>query len=135
SDAAFSRAVPWLMLFAVLLFAFGGRINALVLKHAGGGRRQRAAGALLLLVLLAAMCVYGGFFNAGFGILLLAFLALTGLDDIHAMNGLKLWISSVVAVVAVMRFAITGTIEWYHGSIALAGVTIGAYIAARLAHH
>ena len=52
---------------------------------------------MLLLALLAGVCVYGGFFNAGLGILLLAFLALAGMTDIHAMNGLKLWISSMVA--------------------------------------
>lgn len=78
--------------------------------------------------------VYGGFFNAGLGILLLAFLALAGLTDIHAMNGLKLLISMVVALVAVVRFAISGSIDWYHGSIALVGVTTGAYLAAHFAH-
>jgi uncharacterized membrane protein YfcA len=56
------------------------------------------------------------------------------MTDIHAMNGLKLYISSVVAVVAVARFALSGSIDWYHGSIALVGVTIGGYVAARLAH-
>jgi uncharacterized membrane protein YfcA len=134
SDEAFGRIVPWLMLFAVVLFAFGGRINELVQHHAGGMRGGKAAGAVLLLALLAALCVYGGFFNAGLGILLLAFLALAGLTDIHAMNGLKLWISSIVAIVAVIRFALNGSIDWYHGSIVLVGVVIGAYVAARLAH-
>jgi uncharacterized membrane protein YfcA len=134
SDEVFSRIVPWLMLFAVVLFAFGTRINAFVQHHAGDARHARAAGAVLLLVLLAAISVYGGFFNAGLGILLLAFLALTGLTDIHAMNGLKLWMSSVGATVAVLRFALAGSIDWYHGSIALAGVVVGAYVAARLAY-
>jgi uncharacterized membrane protein YfcA len=134
SDDAFSKAVPWLMLFAVVLFAFGGRINAFVQHHAGDMRGGKVVGAALLLLLLAALCVYGGFFNAGLGIMLLAFLALAGLSDIHAMNGLKLWISSVVAIVAVVRFAINGSIDWYHGSITLVGVVIGGYVAARLAH-
>jgi uncharacterized membrane protein YfcA len=134
SDEAFSKIVPWLMLFAVVLFVLGGRINAFVQKHAGEARHAKAAGAVLLLALLAAICVYGGFFNAGLGILLLAFLALAGLTDIHAMNGLKLWISSIVAIVAVVRFVVDGSIDWYHGSIALVGVTIGGYVAARLAH-
>lgn len=134
SDALFDRLVPWLMLFAVALFAFGGAINAWVRRRAGTGRGRRLAGAVLLLGLLAALCVYGGFFNAGFGILLLAFLALAGFSDIHAMNGLKLWVSSIVAVVAVARFALAGSIEWYFGSIALVGVVTGAYVAARLAH-
>ncbi|HEY9009451.1 MAG TPA: sulfite exporter TauE/SafE family protein [Devosia sp.] len=133
SDEQFSLVVPWLMLFAVVLFAFGNRINGWVQQHSGR-RGMKAAGAVLLLALLAAVCVYGGFFNAGLGILLLAFLALAGLDDIHAMNGLKLWISSLVAVVAVVRFIISDSIDWVHGSIALVGVTIGGYVAARLAH-
>lgn len=134
SNAQFSVVVPWLMLFAVALFAFGGRINRFIAARAGAARGARAAGAVLLLALLAALCVYGGFFNAGLGIMLLAFLALAGMTDIHAMNGLKLWISSVVAVVAVARFAFSGSIDWYHGSIALLGVTTGGYTAARLAH-
>lgn len=133
SDDAFRQIVPWLMLFAVVLFAFGGRLNAFVASRGGDAGHLKAAGTVLLFLLLAALCVYGGFFNAGFGIMLLAFLALAGLGDIHAMNGLKLWISAVVAVVAVVRFALNGSIDWYHGSIALVGVTIGAYVAARLA--
>lgn len=134
SDEQFSLVVPWLMLFAVVLFTFGGNINLWVQKHSGGGRRMKVTGAVLLSGLLAATCVYGGFFNAGLGILLLAFLALAGLSDIHAMNGLKLWISALVALVAVVRFAVSGSIDWYYGSIALVGVATGGYVAARLAH-
>lgn len=135
SDAQFSLVVPWLMLFAVVLFAFGNRINGFVAARSGGGRKMALAGAALLLAFLALVCIYGGFFNAGLGILLLAFLATAGLTDIHAMNGLKLCISTVVAVVAVARFALSGSIDWYHGTIALLGVTVGGYLAARYAHH
>ena len=133
SDEQFSLVVPWLMAFAVTLFVFGNRINSALRARSGQRRGMKALGAVLLLGLLAAVCVYGGFFNAGLGILLLAFLAMAGMTDIHAMNGLKLYISSIVAVVAVARFALNGTIDWYHGSIALVGVTIGGYAAARLA--
>ncbi len=135
SDEQFGLVVPWLMLFAVLLFVFGNRINAWVAARNTGGRGMKALGAVLLFAFLAAVCVYGGFFNAGLGILLLAFLATAGLTDIHAMNGLKLYISTLVALVAVVRFAIGGSIDWYHGSIALVGVTVGGYVAARLAKH
>ncbi|KKC39661.1 permease [Devosia epidermidihirudinis] len=134
SDEQFSRVVPWLMLFAVMLFIFGNRLNAFVAARSGGRRGMKLAGTALLLAFLAGVCVYGGFFNAGLGILLLAFLATAGLSDIHAMNGLKLYVSSVVAVVAVARFSFSGSIDWYHGSIALVGVTIGGYLAARNAH-
>ncbi|WEK06574.1 MAG: sulfite exporter TauE/SafE family protein [Candidatus Devosia phytovorans] len=134
SDEQFAVIVPWLMLFAVLLFAFGNRLNALVAAQSGGRRGMKLVGSGLLLLFLAGVCVYGGFFNAGLGILLLAFLATAGLSDIHAMNGLKLVISTTVALVAVARFAFNGSIDWYHGSIALVGVTLGGYVAARNAH-
>lgn len=134
SDEVFSMVVPWLMLFAVVLFVFGNQISAFVASRAGGGKGMKLLGSAVLLIFLALVCVYGGFFNAGLGILLLAFLATAGLTDIHAMNGLKLYISAVVAAVAVVRFALDGSIDWYHGSIALVGVTIGGYLAAKNAH-
>jgi uncharacterized membrane protein YfcA len=134
SDAQFAVVIPWLMLLAVVLFVAGDRINAFVAARAGDSRGARAAGAALLMVMLAVIAVYGGFFNAGLGVLLLAFLVLAGVRDIHAANGLKLYVSVIIALVAVARFAVAGSIDWYHGTIALVGVTSGAYIAARLAH-
>ena len=133
SDEQFNKVVPWLMTFAVALFIFGNQINAAVKARGSQGKGMQRLGTVLLLGALAAVCIYGGFFNAGLGILLLAFLALAGMSDIHAMNGLKLYISAIVALVAVVRFAFNGTIDWYHGSIALVGVTNGGYAAARLA--
>jgi uncharacterized membrane protein YfcA len=133
SDDQFRKVVPWLMLFAVALFAFGNQFNAAVKRLGGERRGARVLGLVALWGFLGLVCLYGGFFNAGLGILLLAFLATAGMSDIHAMNGLKLWISSVVALIAVVRFAFDGAIDWYHGSITLVGVVIGGYVAARLA--
>jgi hypothetical protein len=84
-------------------------------------------------LVLLLVCIYGGFFNAGLGILLLAVFALSGFTDLHAMNGLKLWVSSVVALVAIARFGISDSIAWVEGLAAFAGTTIGGYAAARLA--
>jgi uncharacterized membrane protein YfcA len=134
SDEQFNLVVPWLMAFAVLLFIFGNQINDFVKSRNSGGRGMKALGSVLLLAFLAGVCIYGGFFNAGLGILLLAFLATAGMSDIHAMNGLKLYISAIVALVAVARFAVSGSIDWYHGSIALVGVVTGGYLAAKNAH-
>lgn len=133
SDDQFQAIVPVLIGLGVVLFAFGDRINLWVAARAQAIGSSKTTGAIALLSVLAAVCVYGGFFNAGFGILLLAFLALAGLTDIHAMNGLKLWISAIASLVAVVRFIIAGSIEWYYGSITLVGVVIGGYMAARLA--
>jgi uncharacterized protein len=132
SNEQFELAVPWLMLFAVVLFAFGGQISGWVGRRSGS--RFKLVGTIALLALLAAICVYGGFFNAGLGILLLAFFALAGFTQIHEMNGLKLWISSVIALVAVVRFAFDGAIVWFEGTVALAGVVIGGFAGARAAY-
>lgn len=134
SDEQFSIVVPWLMGVAVLLFAFGDRISQSVGAISNGRKNLMIAGTILLLMLLTLICLYGGFFNAGLGIILLAFFALAGMTDIHAMNGLKLLISFIVAGVAVIRFSISGSIAWYEGTIAFAGTLIGGYLAARVAH-
>ena len=132
SDAGFERIVPWLLLLAVVLFVFGGRINSVLAARTSlRGRVSMIVPALVLFV----VCVYGGFFNAGLGILLLAVFALSGMTDLGAMNGLKLWVSSLVALVAIARFGIGDTIAWFEGSAAFAGTTIGGYLAARVARH
>jgi len=133
-DETFAAAVPWLMLLAVLLFAFGQRLNRWAAARTRDLSGAARAGAVFLWLLLVAICVYGGFFNAGLGIVILAFFALAGFTDIHAMNGLKLTISSIVAAIAVVRFAIGDAIAWYEGGIVFAGTLIGGYLAARLAH-
>lgn len=134
SDAQFSQVVPWLMLVAVLLFAFGNKMNNWLVTHGGKTKGMALAGAGGLLVLLGLICLYGGFFNAGLGIVLLAFFALAGFTDMHAMNGLKLLISAIVSSIAVARFGLSDAIAWHEGLSAFTGTLIGGYVAARLAH-
>jgi uncharacterized membrane protein YfcA len=133
NDALFEQFVPWLMAIAVLLFAFGGHISRWLARRESS-TRAASAGTIMILFLLLLICIYGGFFNAGLGIILLAYFALAGLDDIHAMNGLKLMVSSLVAAIAVGRFAFSGSIAWYEGTLALTGTVTGGYLSARIAH-
>lgn len=130
----FRDIIPWLLLFATLLFAFGGRLNRF-LRHlsatAGPSPLGRAAAGLALLL----VCVYGGFFNAGLGILLLSYLAAAGFSDIHVMNGLKLLISTVASLTAVALFVIAGAIAWLEGSMVLIGTFAGGYAAAHWSLH
>src|SRR5690606_31713190 len=72
SDAQFSVFIPWLMAFAVAIYVFGQRINRFVAARSNGSKRAARAGAIGLTVLLLAISFYGGFFNAGLGIVLLA---------------------------------------------------------------
>jgi len=134
NDAQFSIVVPWLIGLAVIMFAFGARFSRWLAEHNKSRKNAALAARIALLVLLTLISLYGGFFNAGMGIILLAFFALSGLKDIHAMNGIKLLLSVIVATIAIIRFAANGSIAWYEGSLVFAGTLVGGYIAARLAH-
>lgn len=134
SDAQFSKVVPWLIGLAVVLFAFGGKINQWLAAYSSGGKNMALGVVVGMFVLLILVNLYGGFFNGGHGILLLAFFALAGLSNIHAMNGFKLVLSVIVASIAVARFAVAGSIAWYEGSFAFAGTLVGGFISAKLAY-
>ncbi len=131
-DSLFREAIPWLLLFATVLFIFGGKINTLFRRLASHHQHASFFGYLLLFLMLLAVCVYGGFFNAGLGIIILSYLALAGHDNINAMNGMKLLISSAVSLIAIALFIYDGAIAWYEGIIVLAGTLVGGYVAARI---
>lgn len=134
SDRQFAEVIPWLMAFAVGIYVFGQRINRWMAARSSGSLRAARAGAVVLTLLLLTVSIYGGFFNAGLGIVLLAWLALAGFTDVHAMNGIKLLIAVVVSVAAVARFVLTGSIAWFEGSVALAGALVGGFAAAYFSH-
>ncbi|WP_067869195.1 sulfite exporter TauE/SafE family protein [Neptuniibacter marinus] len=131
-EAVFMEAVPWLLLFATLLFIFGGQLNSSLKKLATMHRHASSMGTLLLALLLLGVAIYGGFFNAGLGIITLSYLALAGYSDINVMNGLKLLVSSLVSLIAIILFMIDGAIDWYSGTIVLLGSLAGGYVAAIL---
>ncbi len=128
----FQDAIPWLLLFATLLFVLGQHLNNALRRLAAHHRHASSIGHLLLSLLLLAVCLYGGFFNAGLGIVILSYLALAGQTDINAMNGLKLLISSCVSLVAIALFIHDGAIAWREGLIVLSGTVAGGYVAAHL---
>ncbi len=131
-ETVFREAIPWLLMFATLLFLFGGEINAKLKKLASQHRHASTIGEYLLLILLLGVSIYGGFFNAGLGIITLSYLALAGHTNINTMNGLKLLISSTVSMTAIALFIYNGVIAWYEGSIVLCGTLAGGYLAANV---
>lgn len=127
----FLKVLPWLLLGATLLFAFGkhltGRIAAGISDEASRGA---IAGASLFELFVA---VYGGYFGGGMGIMNLAMLAALGMTDIHAMNALKVVLGGVINGVATVTFVATGAIAWKQGIVMIAGAVLGGYFAARWA--
>ena len=125
-DGVFRAVVPWLLLAATALFAFGGRLSAGLRRLGAGGRGATLAG-------LLAVSVYGGYFNGGLGILLLAQLGLSGLADLNAMNGLKNLLSAVLTTVAVATYAAGGAVHWPAAAVMVPAAVAGGYLGARLA--
>lgn len=129
-ESLFREAIPWLLLFATLLFIFGGRLNNMLKQLGSMHRHAGSIGKLFLMLMLLGISIYGGFFNAGLGIIILSYLALAGHSDINAMNGLKLLVSSAVSLIAIVLFIYGGAIAWYEGSLVLLGTLSGGYVAA-----
>jgi uncharacterized membrane protein YfcA len=123
-EARFERLVPWLILASTILFAFGTWIKGAL------RRRGRFVGAdwnrtsLFLMFLLA---VYGGYFGAGMGIVLLASLSLFGYDDLHEANAVKNAFITVFSLIGASVFVAGGLIAWPHALIVLAGTMAGGY--------
>lgn len=131
-EALFQEAIPWLLLFATILFIFGGKINSGLKNMASNHRHAPLLGSILLLIILLGVSAYGGFFNAGLGIITLSYLALAGHTNINTMNGLKLLISSTVSLIAIALFVYKDVIAWYEGTIVLFGTLAGGYMAAHV---
>jgi uncharacterized membrane protein YfcA len=129
----FDRLVPVLIFFATVVFMFQERLqrwfnwSATHEEHEGA---QWAAGALVYQFLVA---LYGGYFGAGIGILMLAALAIMGHTDIHQMNGLKNILAVVINGVAAVYFIWSGLVSWPHAAVMAVGAIVGGVGGAGLA--
>lgn len=125
-DAAFRVIVPFLLFFATVAFLGGARLASWAARH---HRLVSAYGAGSLVPIT----IYGGYFNGGLGIVLLALFSLWGMRDLHAMNGLKAWLSVAMGIVSLIVFARGGAIAWGPAWIMAIGTIAGGYAGAPLA--
>lgn len=123
----FSAVVPWLLLFATVLFALGPYLLAAM-------RRRQVEPHLLARNLgLLLVAVYGGYFNGGLGILLMALYALVGESDLNTANALKNLNSLVLSLLSVVAFAWAGAVQWPQALLMMLAATLGGFWGARLA--
>ena len=131
SEKFFNDLVPFLILFATVLFLLGNVLNRLAGFDAlemttHSAKRFTAAAAQF------AVAVYGGYFGAGIGILMLASFALIGLKNIHEMNAIKTVLGGLINVVAAVYFVWAGLVQWPEAIVMMIGSTIGYYGGAAL---
>lgn len=131
----FEFLVPWLLLLATVLFAFGKKLAHALARalgrtaHAEGQEGNRTVAGLFQF----SIAVYGGFFGAGIGILMLSMMEILGLKNIHGMNGLKTVLGAAMHTSAVGAFILSGGVLWPQAAVLVVGSIIGGYYGARLA--
>ncbi|WP_439110189.1 sulfite exporter TauE/SafE family protein [Lentibacter sp.] len=125
SEAAFVGLVPWLLLLATGVFAAGPKILQML--------KGKGLGALGGSAALMVVSVYGGYFNGGLGIMLLAAFGVMGFQNLHGMNGLKNLMSALLSIVSATALAVAGLIAWKSALVLALATTAGGYVGAAYA--
>jgi uncharacterized protein len=129
-DEGFRPTVPWLLLLATVLFALSGHINRAIAPFAakGGAGVKIAAFALMAIV-----AVYGGFFGAGMGIMMLAALAIIESGDFHKSNAIKNAVAFLIQTVSASLLIVGGLVHWPHAFITMVASIAGGYLGVSVA--
>lgn len=122
----FKSLVPFLILGATLLMAVQDPLRARL-----EARRINSVPGVMFFQFLVG--IYGGYFGAGIGILMLAALTLLGISDIHQANGLKNFLAFLANGSSAVYFVVMGNVHWQLAGILAVGALLGGYVGARLA--
>ena len=128
----FAVLVPWLILTAAVLFLIQQPVARWLRKR----RPDREPGALAQVGLIGfqfLVAVYGGYFGAGIGILMLAALGFMGVGDIHRMNAVKTILAATINTASVVEFVRVGLVDWHYAWVMALAAIAGGYVGARVA--
>jgi len=131
SNATFGKLVPFLIFFATLLFLAQGafrRFASLQLEEGAPPPPTHLWGAIAFQFVVS---IYGGYFGAGIGILMLATLGFIGMRNIHEMNTLKTVLGSLINLMAALWFIWAGLIDWPRAAVMTLGAVAGYYLGSR----
>jgi uncharacterized membrane protein YfcA len=131
-ETFFKAVVPWLILIAAVLFLLQPRLAKLRRQTAGSGRLSLVGWAAAV-VFQFVVAVYGGYFGAGIGILMLSSLGLMGIGDIHQMNAVKTFLAVCINGVSVAVFVFERQVVWDVALVMAVAAIIGGYAGARVA--
>lgn len=132
-QSTFMRLVPWLILTATLIFAMSGRISRWVRRRSSSQGHHSEFTTARGIILQLLISFYIGYFGAGVGILILAMLALLGMDQIHTMNALKALLTTIANGVATVLFIFSHAVFWPQTLLMIVGSILGGYFGAYFA--
>jgi uncharacterized protein len=131
-ERVFTSLIPWLLLFATLLFAFGGQLVAATQRFRPNPR-ARGVGLALGIAFETVVAIYGGYFGAGAAFMVMAGHAMTGIADVRRNVALKNLVITVMTTVSVATFIVAGAVAWRETLVMMAGALPGGYLGARWA--
>lgn len=126
-EATFTALIPWMMLAAVVLFALGNRGRNWISANFASGADGRAGN-----VLLFVFSIYGGYFGAGLGVILIAAFTIAGYTVAQMANAMKNAAGTVIALVSIGIVSASGLVSWPAALSMMAGATIGGYAGGHL---
>ena len=130
----FAELVPWLLLLAAVVFLSDTVLGRYRKIHPRAESEKPSPGATAALIAAQfAVSIYGGYFGAGVGILMLSSLALMGVGDMHRMNALKTVLNACINGVSVVVFVNDGKVNWQFAIPMTLASILGGYLGARLA--
>jgi uncharacterized membrane protein YfcA len=129
-ERIFNELVPWLILTATFLFLLQKPLQAWLGAHQHDKPPASRTVALLILFQFV-VAIYGGYFGAGMGIVMLATLGLMAVGDIHHMNGVKSVLAVAINGMAVVVFVAEGQVRWNYALPMAAATIVGGYVGAR----
>jgi uncharacterized membrane protein YfcA len=124
----FDLIVPWLLLMATALFLLNGPIRRWANRHAPSDAAEPTAPRPWGVAFQAGVGIYGGYFGAGIGIMMLAGLSLLGMKDVHRMNALKSLLGLLCNVASVVYFIYCDAVDWRLAGWLIAGSIPGYYL-------
>jgi uncharacterized membrane protein YfcA len=124
SNSTFARLVPWLLFTAAFVFTIAPWIRRFAVKHHG------AESLLALLIGQTVISIYGGYFGAGMGVLMIALYLVASSLDVHSASGLRMVCSCVINILAVILFAWRGALVYSSGVPMLLAGILGGYFGA-----
>ena len=128
-NEVFRAFTPYLMLGATLIFTFAPVMRRALVRSGLGAHRGLAG------VVLAVISVYGGYFGAGLGAIMLGVLSVLGIDDLNRANAMKNLLITALSVTAAVLYVISGEVSWYHAAIMAVGAGVGGYGGATISRH
>ncbi len=126
----FRALVPWLLLVATAIFAGGPYLKP---KPRPSDAAPQSGATWTSAIVQFFTAIYGGFFQAGMGIIMLATMSLTIRGDYHRLNSIKNLLSNVISLVAILVFVSGGIVAWPFALAAMPGVALGGYLGVWLA--